>query len=157
MRTKGSKLQTEVLKRTPLDRVYEGLNSLGKLPWCMNKPVLEACQEAWKRGMTVGELPSQVDLPLPPPTLVSKEEDPKEWYAHKTKVRKIKRKNSDFHSLRCDAKIKLGIAEQFKDDVFYFPYNMDFRGRAYPIPPNLNHLGSDMCRGMLQVICFFNT
>ena len=27
---------------------------------------------------------------------------------------------------------------------------MDFRGRAYPIPPNLNHLGSDLCRGMLQ-------
>jgi len=25
----------------------------------------------------------------------------------------------------------------------------DFRGRVYPIPPNLNHLGNDMCRGLL--------
>lgn len=27
---------------------------------------------------------------------------------------------------------------------------MDFRGRAYPIPPTLNHLGNDLCRGLLQ-------
>ena len=27
---------------------------------------------------------------------------------------------------------------------------MDFRGRAYPIPPHLNHLGNDLCRGMLM-------
>lgn len=26
---------------------------------------------------------------------------------------------------------------------------MDFRGRAYPIPPHLNHLGSDLARSML--------
>jgi DNA-directed RNA polymerase len=28
----------------------------------------------------------------------------------------------------------------------YFPHNLDFRGRAYPIPPHLNHMGSDMSR-----------
>lgn len=26
---------------------------------------------------------------------------------------------------------------------------MDFRGRAYPIPPHLNHIGNDLCRGLL--------
>ena len=26
---------------------------------------------------------------------------------------------------------------------------MDFRGRAYPMPPHLNHLGNDLCRGLL--------
>ena len=31
----------------------------------------------------------------------------------------------------------------------YFPHNLDFRGRAYPIPPNLSHVGDDMCRGLL--------
>jgi len=41
------------------------------------------------------------------------------------------------------------IAEKFLEDTIYFPTNMDFRGRAYPMPPNLNHLGSDLCRGML--------
>lgn len=27
---------------------------------------------------------------------------------------------------------------------------MDFRGRAYPIPPNLSHIGDDLSRGLLQ-------
>lgn len=43
----------------------------------------------------------------------------------------------------------MSIAEEFRDHVIYFPYNMDFRGRTYPIPPNLNILGSDFSRGVL--------
>ena len=27
---------------------------------------------------------------------------------------------------------------------------MDFRGRAYPIPPHLNHIGNDLSRGLLK-------
>ena len=33
--------------------------------------------------------------------------------------------------------------------TFFFPHNVDFRGRTYPIPPHLNHMGSDFCRGIL--------
>jgi DNA-directed RNA polymerase len=31
----------------------------------------------------------------------------------------------------------------------YLPHNLDFRGRAYPIPPHLNHIGDDLSRGLL--------
>ena len=36
------------------------------------------------------------------------------------------------------------------NETIYFPHNVDFRGRAYPIPPNLNHMGDDLCRGLLK-------
>jgi DNA-directed RNA polymerase, mitochondrial len=56
----------------------------------------------------------------------------------------------DQRSLRCSAMLKLDQAEKFKNfDEIYFPYNMDFRGRAYPVPPHLSNVGSDLCRGML--------
>lgn len=45
--------------------------------------------------------------------------------------------------------LKLWIGEKFKNERIYYPHNVDFRGRAYPIPPNLNHIGSDLCRGLL--------
>ncbi len=46
--------------------------------------------------------------------------------------------------------MKLNQADQFKNfKKIYFPYNVDFRGRAYPIPPHLSNIGSDLCRGML--------
>jgi len=36
------------------------------------------------------------------------------------------------------------------EEGFYYPHNLDFRGRAYPMHPHLNHLGSDLCRGLLE-------
>lgn len=36
------------------------------------------------------------------------------------------------------------------EEGFYYPHNLDFRGRAYPMHPHLNHLGSDLCRGILE-------
>lgn len=32
----------------------------------------------------------------------------------------------------------------------YLPHNLDFRGRAYPIPPHFNHIGDDLSRGLLM-------
>lgn len=39
---------------------------------------------------------------------------------------------------------------KFLGDTFYLPHNIDFRGRAYPIPPLLNHIGDDLSRGLLM-------
>ena len=64
---------------------------------------------------------------------------------------RARKKNNELHSLRCDMEYKLAIAREFaREERFYFPHNVDFRGRAYPMHPHLNHLGSDMCRGLLQ-------
>lgn len=38
---------------------------------------------------------------------------------------------------------------QLRKRVFWLPHNIDFRGRVYPIPPHLNHLGSDLARSLL--------
>ena len=34
-------------------------------------------------------------------------------------------------------------------DRFFFPHNLDFRGRVQPVPPHLNHIGNDLSRGLL--------
>ncbi|XP_006578470.1 DNA-directed RNA polymerase 3B, chloroplastic-like isoform X2 [Glycine soja] len=71
-----------------------------------------------------------------------------EW---KCSVRKAKKINLERHSLRCDTELKLSVARKMKDEEgFYYPHNLDFRGRAYPMHPHLNHLGSDLCRGLLE-------
>ncbi|MCQ5114793.1 hypothetical protein NE601_17425, partial [Erysipelatoclostridium ramosum] len=41
------------------------------------------------------------------------------------------------------------IARAFLGEKLYFPHNLDFRGRAYPLSPHFNHLGNDMSRGLL--------
>lgn len=137
-------------------------------PWC---PLTRPCPIA----VQVGDLPS-TDVPLPrkedcyrvikpkpkydpvtqtaipeepvDPSLPPPEPEFDERYYNEM-VRRVNTKNSEVHSLRCDLQLKLWVADKFIDDTFYYPYNMDFRGRAYPVPPNLNHLGSDLCRGIL--------
>ncbi len=55
------------------------------------------------------------------------------------------------HSLKCDFTLKLEVAKSFsKVSRIYFPHNVDFRGRLYPIPPHLNHMGADIARGLLE-------
>ncbi|KAK5256506.1 DNA-directed RNA polymerase, partial [Cryomyces antarcticus] len=45
---------------------------------------------------------------------------------------------------------QLEVARAYLNEDMYFPHNLDFRGRAYPIPPYLNHMGADNCRGLLR-------
>lgn len=43
------------------------------------------------------------------------------------------------------------VAHKMRDEEgFYYPHNIDFRGRAYPMHSHLNHLSSDLCRGILE-------
>lgn len=63
--------------------------------------------------------------------------------------RRVVQQQRDLHGLRCALKYQLDVATEFRGRVIYFPHNLDFRGRSYPLPPHLNQLGSDMCRGLL--------
>jgi DNA-directed RNA polymerase len=38
----------------------------------------------------------------------------------------------------------------YDDEGFYFPYSLDFRGRAYPTVPTFNHLGRDDMRSLIE-------
>ena len=49
----------------------------------------------------------------------------------------------------CDLLYRLSIANFFKDRIMYFPHNLDFRGRVYPVPPYFNHMGNDLARCLL--------
>ncbi|KAF8130913.1 hypothetical protein K438DRAFT_1555549, partial [Mycena galopus ATCC 62051] len=44
---------------------------------------------------------------------------------------------------------KIEISCSFLNDTFYLPHNVDFRGRAYPLLPHLNHIGDDLSCGLL--------
>ena len=72
-------------------------------------------------------------------------------FRDKLKLLKEHQKNRENHSLRCEFILRLSIAQCFKTiNNIYFPHNMDFRGRVYPIPPHLNHMGADLNRGLLE-------
>jgi DNA-directed RNA polymerase len=149
--------QIKALKNATMPDLLDGLNALGECPWKINVHVLGILEQLWEEGDGAAGLPRRTDfeIPEPPEEFDLIDDDDEEGCARrrhfKKQVNKLKRINQDLHSLRCDAKLKIDIAKKYGQyEQIYFPYNIDFRGRAYPIPPNLNHLGADLCRGVLQ-------
>ena len=88
---------------------------------------------------------------LPPYLIFTGAEFPQEFIARRRAAAATRKRNREAHAMRCDLGLKLAVAREFRrnDDAMYFPHNLDFRGRAYPMHPHLNHLGSDVCRGLL--------
>ena len=165
MRFHGCKMQRELLDNSDLSTLLDGLNVLGAVPWKINSKILEVARRCWDDNISLGDIPTQTNFDLPEkPTRPEidgfVERDSPEFKAHAenlrryteelAKYRRFQQKNRDLHSLRCSAILKLDQAEKFeKFDKIFFPYNVDFRGRAYPVPPHLSNVGSDLCRGML--------
>jgi DNA-directed RNA polymerase len=155
MRTRGSNGQIAALKKCEMPQVMEGLNSLSQVRWQINSPILDVIQKLWEDGGAICGLPPRADFEFPDEPMEDEIEEGGDFEAasmsHNKLVSKLKKANRDLHSLRCDVKLKLQVAQEFRQyEKIYFPYNIDFRGRAYPIPPNLNHLGNDICRGLLM-------
>ncbi|KAG0277191.1 DNA-directed RNA polymerase [Linnemannia exigua] len=154
MRIRHCPQQFDYLKKAHeeglLYRVYNGLDVLGRTRWAVNKKVLNTVLDAWNTGKEFGKIPAAAgdieELPKPDDYETSTKAKAK-WLAEN---RRLKLDAKNHHSLRCDVNYKIEIARAFADDPMYFPHNMDFRGRAYPIPPLFNHLGNDLCRGLLM-------
>lgn len=169
MRTHGSSVQKEALQHADLSLVCEGLNILGKTAWKINKKILKVGEYCWENNVPIGDIPSRTDFVVPPepvrPSYLDAEEyadkdspqtkaavaEHRSYRESLYKRQRICQKNMDLRSLRCSATLKLNQAKRFQEfERIYFPYNLDFRGRAYPVPPHLSNVGSDLCRGMLM-------
>ncbi|NWY05048.1 RPOM protein, partial [Nothoprocta ornata] len=131
-----------------LHPVLDALNQLGNCAWKINQPVLDIIISIFNdKGDEKLDIPPPIsEAPKPPPapsnsSLLNK--------AQKHELMLCKKKAAEMHSLRMDALYKLSIANYVRDKVFWFPHNMDFRGRTYPCPPYFNHLGNDVTRAIL--------
>ncbi|KAH9806287.1 DNA-directed RNA polymerase 3 [Citrus sinensis] len=151
MRTHGSRKQQEALKSVTgncMKKVFEALDTLGSTKWRVNKQVLSVLESIWVSGGNIAGLVDRNDVPIPEKPLSEDMTEVQKW---KWSVRKAKKINQERHSQRCDTELKLSVARRMKDEEgFYYPHNLDFRGRAYPMHPHLNHLSSDVCRGVLE-------
>ena len=127
------------------------LNTIGSTPWRINEPVRKLAEWAVKTGQREIS-PVEPTRELPPKI------QPEEWAAmdgaertvHKATMRQVYDINLKLANSRDEINRTLQVAEDFKDSVaIYFPHSLDFRGRCYPMPQDLNPQGRDIGRGLL--------
>jgi DNA-directed RNA polymerase len=145
------------LETAEMPYVYEAINHLQATAWRINTRVLEVVKALWEEGKAIAELPDREDTPLIPfpfPELTKEDVRTEEQQEIITKWKRdtyeIHKNNVQKRSVRLLVSQIIRLADQFKDykDI-WFPYQMDFRGRLYPIPVLLQPQGSDLAKGLL--------
>ncbi|KAM6039800.1 DNA-directed RNA polymerase, mitochondrial isoform 2-T2 [Theristicus caerulescens] len=131
-----------------LHPVLDALNQLGNCAWKINQPVLDIIISIFNdKGNEKLDIPPPISEAPRPSAAPSNSSTWNKSQKHELLL--CKKKAAEMHSLRMDALYKLSIANYVRDKVFWFPHNMDFRGRTYPCPPYFNHLGNDVTRAIL--------
>lgn len=153
MRVQPGDLEQRLYTKAAVDcgdmkQVFRGLDVLGQTAWKINNNVLSVMMEAWNSGEAIANMPA-----LEPKFDMPEEPDPAANPAlHKKWIREVKmieNERSGLHSQRCYMNLQLEIARAFRNQTVYFPHNVDYRGRAYPMPTYLNHMGADHARSLL--------
>ena len=146
--TEAVKTYTSKLAMVDLGNIYAALNAMQDTPFKINKDILNTLKEIYASGGVLGGVPRTEPFEKLPrlPEDATKEE----IQEHKKKAVGIYKQEEARKSkaLRCLVAIK--TAERFAEyDSIYFPWNVDYRGRCYPIPTALSPQGDDIQKSLL--------
>lgn len=151
------KLYTARLNELDLSSLYSAVNAIQATAYKINRAVLEVIKHYLSVGGGVAGLAETKpleQLPRFPHDYEDIKENElllKQFKAHKKKMVEVIHKENQRKGKALRAVMILKVAEDFaKYDKIWFPMNIDFRGRVYPIPTGLNPQGDDMTKALLQ-------
>lgn len=139
-------------RSAPGDETVAGLNRIQDVAWAINRDVYRVALEARARNLTqvlpVGEAPA---LPERVSDDVYKAMTREEKQALSLKRRAIHDERHQLEGHREAMRRQLEVARVcMHEPALYFPHNLDFRGRVYPIPQDLNPQADDFGKALLQ-------
>lgn len=145
----GARAYLEELSNKDMRRVYSALNAVQNTAWAVNPAVADVLRAVLDQGVDVPGLPPGADLPFPPkPVDIATNEPARKWWRKGAAL--VRKQNARNRSRRVQILRSLTMAEKLAPyGRFYFPHNMDFRGRMYAVPPFLNPQGADFAKGLL--------
>jgi DNA-directed RNA polymerase len=144
-----SRRYLEDLKGRDLAFVYKAVNTIQRTAWQVNPAVLEAVRECWENNLDVGGIPSRIDRQYPEKPADIKENDEARRQYRKAWCR-VKWANQHMGSKRVQLAKMLWVGDRYAGKPMYFPMQLDFRGRGYPLPGYLNPQGFDAARASIR-------
>ena len=132
-----------------MPEVYAALNAVQETPWRINPRIYAIAKEVWDKDLALAKFPRREEEPVPPRPPEA-EHDPEEYRKWAKAAGAINTRNAKRVSTWFATRRTIVAAEKFLDEErFYFPHMLDFRGRMYPIPTDLQPQGEDLQRGLL--------
>lgn len=136
--------------------VYDTLNALQETAWQVNPHVLELVRKIKLTGRALAGVPAFEPEPMPPKppdNLITGDDDVSK--ERRRLYRKAKHAVHERNHARVVHTIEyshtLKVADTLEhDDAIFFAYNLDFRGRIYPICSFLSPQGADLSKALLR-------
>ena len=144
------------LAKKDLSAEFKCINALHHTAWRVNKRVAEVLREAWDSGQSWGKLPPRDNLE-PPAYPFDKQPDQLEG-VELIKFREFKKSRNAIYThnaksmsrrIQIERTIQL-IEDYMKYERFYFVWQMDFRGRKYPVESFLSPQVADHGKACLE-------
>lgn len=133
--------------------MLRAVNAIQSVPWRINTFILDVMREAFLAGDNVGDLPTSENTPLPPrlPDAVWDTMTVDQKIEHKGRLAEMHGTNARAEAKRESALRKLQVGEEIRDEEsIWFPHSLDFRGRIYPLPQDINPQGDDLAKALLM-------
>jgi DNA-directed RNA polymerase len=140
--------QKAAMAKADMEGIYSGLDAIGQTGWDVDHEIHNLQLTISKLGSGVVGMPNDAMYPYPEhPGDDADEAAIKRYKWEKHEAHKV---NFERRSVRVKINSMHSLANQFAGRPFYLPHQIDFRGRAYPIPQWLNHHGEDSARGLMR-------
>lgn len=134
-----------------MPNVYKAVNAIQNTAWRINKKVLDVVSQMmdWTAIPEPLGIPSKEpeEKPLRPVEADTDDEVSKEW---RIKMVHYYSRQASLRGKRILSTALVSLAKEYKDfNAIYFPHNIDFRGRIYPLT-TLSPQGCDLSKGLLE-------
>lgn len=140
----------EELAGADIPVVLAAVNALQRTAWAVNTDVLEVAIHFFDNGGLPRALVGSMEQDELPPKPNAPREDKEAWSEWKRAARAVYFSNIEGRAKAITSAFAIGMAREFRQyDAFFFPYQLDFRGRAYPMPTHLTPIGSDLAKALL--------
>lgn len=127
--------------------LFKCVNALQSTPFIINEKILNTMVSIMENHGGLGGLPRTDETPKIPHLI---DPTPEELEAHKKRLVAYYKHERARVSKVLRTNTSLGCAKKYsKYEKIYFPWNLDYRGRIYPMCPALNPQGDDTQKALL--------
>lgn len=150
-----------VMNCNTMQPVYQAVNAAQSTPWMINEQMLEVVQWCLDEEVSIKGLVGDRDKSTEASRKKAREKlklikenifgsDMEKLTDIIAATRKATLKHTTTTALRITTKKALHIADDLVGKVFYFPQNMDYRGRLYPMPGTFHPQSTKPIKSMMQ-------
>ena len=149
LKRQATRRAQQLLENADLSIVLSAVNAMQSTAYRINKEIYRNMRNAWDAGDLFFGFKTHTFEQLPP--RLPDDADPKQIKERKQERADAFNLNNRIKGLKKVMAFRLSLSERLLDEPqFYFPYQLDHRGRAYPVPQLVNPQSDDIGRSLLE-------